>query len=392
MQRRIGVVIGTRPEAIKMAPVIRALKTRRELATLVISVAQHRQMLDQALSLFGIVPDIDLDVMQPDQDLVHLTARALTKIGSALSEIQPELVLVQGDTTTTLAAALAAFYAQIPVVHVEAGLRTRDIRSPFPEEMNRRATGVVSEIHLAPTATARRALLEEGVTATRISVTGNTVVDALGLVLHCPFSFANGPLAELDQGGRTLLVTSHRRESFGRDLEHICHALRDLVARFGDVRVVYPVHMNPRVRETVMPLLEGVNRVHLLDPVDYLTFVNLMRRATVILTDSGGVQEEAPTLQKPLLVLRRVTERPEAFQAGLAKVIGTTREAIVSEVSRLLLDASAYRAMVSDANPYGDGRASERIADVVCRRVAGAEGPWLDPSEEFNPEAALATR
>ena len=372
-----------------MAPVIDALKARSALATVVISTAQHRQMLDQVLSLFRIVPDVDLDLMHRDQDLASLTGRILTRMPKTLVDARADLVLVQGDTTTALATSLAAFYARIPVAHVEAGLRTHDLGNPFPEEMNRKVASVVADIHLAPTPLARRELLKESVPPERIVVTGNPVVDALHRVLDWPFDFAGGPLEQFDRiDGRLLLVTSHRRESFGRDLENICLALCDLVSRFADLRIAYPVHLNPRVRETVVRLLDGVDRVHLIDPLDYVSFVNLMRRSALILTDSGGVQEEAPTLGKPLLVLRAVTERPEAFEAGLSKVIGTSREAIVGEVTRLLADPAAYRAMTSGVNPYGDGRAAARIAEVVCRWANGDVGPWLDASEEFDAEAA----
>jgi len=390
LQRTVAVVVGTRPEAIKMAPVIDALKNQSDLATVVISTAQHRQMLDQVLSLFRIVPDVDLDLMAGNQDLAGLTARVLTRMRDVLAEIGPDLVLVQGDTTTVLAASLAAFYAQIPVAHVEAGLRSRDLRNPFPEEMNRKVASVMAAIHFAPTEGARRELLKESVAPDRVVVTGNTVVDALHRVLQWPSSEDAEPaggLAALD--GRLMLVTSHRRESFGRDLENICLALRELVSRFDDLHIVYPVHLNPQVRGTVMPLLADVGRIHLIDPLDYLSFVNLMRRSTLILTDSGGVQEEAPTLGKPLLVMRAVTERPEAFELGLSSVIGTSREAIVAAVTRLLTDSQAYRSMTSDINPYGDGRAAGRIATVVRRWCQGERAPWLEPAEQFSVEATL---
>jgi UDP-N-acetylglucosamine 2-epimerase (non-hydrolysing) len=386
----VAVVVGTRPEAIKMAPVVDALKTRPEVKTVVISTAQHRQMLDQVLSLFRIVPDVDLDLMHPDQDLAGLTARVLTRMHAALLEIAPALVLVQGDTTTVLATALAAFYARIPVAHVEAGLRSHDLRNPFPEEMNRKVASSVAAIHFAPTSRARRQLLNESVSADRIVVTGNTVVDALQRVLQWPFSFAGGPLARFERPEhRLMLVTSHRRESFGRELENICLALRELTWLVDDLEIVYPVHLNPRVRETALRVLGGVERVHLVGPLDYVSFVNLMRRSALVLTDSGGVQEEAPTLGKPLLVLRALTERPEALELGLSKVVGTTREAIVADVMRLLTDAAAYRSMTSEVNPYGDGRAAGRIADVVCRWSRGEQAPWLQADEEFSAEATV---
>lgn len=376
--------MGTRPEAIKMAPVVHALKKRSDqLNTLVITTAQHRQMLDQVLSLFDITPDVDLDLMRANQSLTDLTARVLKTMTTALAELQPSLLLVQGDTTTAFAAALAAFYHKIPVGHVEAGLRSHDIHNPFPEEINRHLTSVLTEIHLAPTALARQELLQEGVPREKIIVTGNTVVDALHTLLNVPFNFKQTPLADLPlEDHRLLLVTSHRRESWGQELQSICLALRELVEHFADLLVVYPVHMNPNVRQTVTELLTGVERVHLIEPLDYLTFLNLMRRAHLILTDSGGIQEEAPSLHKPLLVLRKVTERPEAFQAGLAKIIGTSRENIVTEATRLLTDPAVYQSMASGKNPYGDGLAAERIAEVLCRWSCG-QYPWLEAEKEF---------
>ena len=386
--RTVAVVVGTRPEAIKLAPVVDALKARPDLKTIVISTAQHRQMLDQVLSLFQIEPDVDLNVMHRDQDLAGLTARVLTAMRDVLAEVAPALVVVQGDTTTVLATSLAAFYARIPMAHVEAGLRSRDLANPFPEEMNRRVASAMAAVHFAPTARARRELIRESVEPDRIVVTGNTVVDALKRVLQRPFSFDRTAVARFEQvAGRLLVVTSHRRESFGRELENICLALRQLVSTVDDLHVVYPVHLNPHVRETVLRMLAGVERIELIEPLDYLDFVNLMRRATLVLTDSGGVQEEAPTLGKPVLVLRAVTERPEAYEMGLSKVIGTTRESIVTEVMRLLTDPAAYRAMTSDVNPYGDGRAAERIAEAVSRWVRGERAPWLGRDEEFNVEA-----
>ncbi len=384
-RHRIAVVIGTRPEAIKMAPVVQSLKKRTDrLETLVIATAQHRQMLDQVLSLFGIVPDVDLDIMRPNQTLSELTARVLTLMEKTLQEIRPDLLLVQGDTTTVLAASLSAFYNRIPVGHVEAGLRSHDMYNPFPEEINRQLTTSLTTIHFAPTALAKQKLLLEGVASDKIIVTGNTVIDALLHQLQTPFNFKKTPLADIPlDNHRILLVTSHRRESWGRDLRNICLALETLVDRFPDLIVVYPVHMNPKVRETVIQHLHGKKRIFLIDPLDYLTFLNLMRKAYIVLTDSGGVQEEAPTLKKPLLVLRKLTERPEAMQAGLAKVVGSDHHSIVEETSRLLNEESAYRTMVNGHNPYGDGLAAERIAEAVARWVMG-EQPLLAPEREFS--------
>lgn len=386
---RIAVVIGTRPEAIKMCPVIQALSSRAgEFETIVVATAQHRRMLDQVLSHFRIVPDVDLDLMRPNQNLTDLTARMLKTMAATLGDLRPDLLLVQGDTTTVFTAALAAFYLKIPVGHVEAGLRSHDIHNPFPEEVNRRLTTVLTDIHLAPTSLARDKLLLEGIPGGRIVVTGNTVVDALQTLLASPFNFSDTALADIPLSEhRVVLVTSHRRESWGQELQNTCLALRELTERFADLLVIYPVHLNPNVQQTVTSLLAGVERIHLTEPLDYLTFINLMRHSHLILTDSGGVQEEAPSLHKPLLVLRKVTERPEAFQAGLSKIIGTSRQAIVTEVSRLLTDPAAYRLMSSGKNPYGDGKASERIAEVISRWSRGLY-PLLAPEQEFQGTTA----
>lgn len=388
---RIAVVIGTRPEAIKMAPVVRALQAQSDhLEAVVIATAQHRQMLDQVLSLFHIPLDVDLDLMRPQQTLADLNARVLQMMECTLRDLGPDLLLVQGDTTTAFAAALAAFYLHIPVGHVEAGLRSHDLSNPFPEEANRCLTSKLTALHFAPTPLACQALVGEGIPEDAIAVTGNTVVDALHTLLAQPFTFHDSPLAQLplDQH-RVVLVTSHRRESWGQDLQNTCLALKELVGQFADVLVVYPVHLNPHVRETVMSVLSGTERICLLEPLDYLTFLQLMARAHLILTDSGGIQEEAPTLRKPLLVLRKLTERPEAFQAGLAKIVGTSREAIVAAASRLLTDPEAYRGMSHGANPYGDGHASRRIVRAICRWARG-ESPLLAPEEAFRSETLLA--
>lgn len=381
---RIAVVMGTRPEAIKMAPVVRALHAHTEaIETIVIATAQHRQMLDQVLALFHLPPDVDLDLMRPQQTLADLHARVLQMMEQTLRELSPDLLLVQGDTTTVFAAALAAFYRHIPVGHVEAGLRSHDWANPFPEEANRCLTSKLTTLHFAPTPLAGQALRGEGIPAADIAVTGNTVVDALHTLFAQPFRLQDSPLAQLplDQH-RVLLVTSHRRESWGQDLQNTCLALKDLVAQFADVLVVYPVHLNPHVRDTVMRVLGGTERICLLEPLDYLTFLQLMARAHLILTDSGGIQEEAPTLRKPLLVLRKLTERPEAFQAGLAQIVGTSREAIVAAASRVLTDPDTYRRMSHGANPYGDRQASQRIVQAISRWARG-ESPLLTPEEAF---------
>ena len=389
-RKRIAVVMGTRPEAIKMAPVVHALRRQSErFETVVVATAQHRHMLDQVLSIFRIEPDIDLDLMRQDQSLSDLAARVLTTMDATLREVKPDLLMVQGDTTTVLATAVAAFHRHIPVAHVEAGLRSHDLHNPFPEEMNRRLTSVLASLHFAPTPLARRELRRENIGAERIVVTGNTVVDALYQLLAEPFDVRNTPLDGIPFAKhRLLVVTSHRRESWGQDLENTCLALRDLVERFRDLLVVYPVHLNPNVRKTVMRILRGAHRIHLTEPLDYFTFVNLMRRSHLILTDSGGVQEEAPTLGKPLPVLRKLTERPEALHAGLSKVVGNSRAAIVQESCRLLEDEKAYREMVSLDNPFGDGRAAGRIT-AALRRWASGRSPLLEPGEEFLPAELL---
>lgn len=382
---RIAIVLGTRPEAIKLAPVVLALGRRAQLETVVVSTGQHREMLAQVFDQFSLAADVDLDLMTPGQSLNALASRVLASMDRCLDDLAPDLVMVQGDTTTAFAAALAAFHRRIPVAHVEAGLRSGELGNPFPEEANRRLASVVTELHFAPTELARERLVGEGVDGRRIAVTGNTVVDALEHFLELPFDPASSPLADLPAGeGRRILVTSHRRESWGRELENICLALRDLVELHPDVHVVYPVHLNPRVKETVESLLSNVARIHLVAPVAYLPFIHLMKSAHLILTDSGGVQEEAPTLGKPLLLMRELTERPEAFTAGTARIVGTRRASIVREASRLLCDPSAYRAMACAGNPYGDGLASERIAEAIVRWKAGATD-LLDPGRQFRP-------
>ena len=372
-----------------MAPVIRELRTRAGFQTILLSTAQHRQMLDQVLNVFGLRADIDLNAMRPNQDLGELTGRLIEGVQRCMIECRPDLVLAQGDTTTVLATALAALYCRVPLAHVEAGLRSGDLQNPYPEEANRRVTSVLADVHFAPTPLAAGALAQEGISDERVVVTGNTVVDAVKLMLAAPFDWRDSVLPDLPNGDRLLLVTSHRRESWGQELENICLAIRELVVMFRGLHVLYPVHLNPRVRATVHSMLADVERVHLTQPLDYPTFINVMRRSTLILTDSGGVQEEAPTLRKPLLVLRRVTERPEAFRAGLSKVIGTTHTTIVDEVSRLLTDDKAYAAMTTGTNPFGDGRAAQRIVRAVERWSCGAR-PLLEADEQFGREPVMA--
>ena len=365
-------IFGTRPEAIKMAPVVRALSIEKGVDARVLVTAQHREMLDQALALFDIHPDADLDIMRPGQDLTHITTEVLTRVGAVLDEMRPDRVLVHGDTTTTFAAALAAYYRKIPIGHVEAGLRTGDLYAPFPEEANRKLTDGIADMMFAPTESARANLLAEGADARRIFVTGNTVIDALFHIRDrldadkSTETTLEGEFPFLESGRRMVLVTGHRRENFGPGFENICHALKEIAAR-GDVEVVYPVHLNPNVREPVERILQGAANVHLIDPLDYLPFVFLMTRAHLVLTDSGGVQEEAPSLGKPVLVMREKTERPEAVEAGTVKLVGTDAATIVAETARLLDDADAYASMSRALNPYGDGQAAERIVKEITR-------------------------
>ena len=367
---KVMTIFGTRPEAIKMAPVVLELQKHPEqIQSLVAVTAQHREMLDQVLHLFQINPDYDLDIMSPSQTLFDITSRALNGLNEVLAEARPDLVLVHGDTTTTFVGALAAFYHQIPVGHVEAGLRTGNKYSPYPEEMNRKLAGALTDLHFAPTATARQNLLRENIDPESIFVTGNTVIDALLATVKPDFRFADELLTSLDfTGQRVILVTTHRRENLGEPMRHVYQALKRIVTEFPDVEVVFPVHRNPKVREVVESVLGHLPRVHLTDPLDYEPFVNLMARSTLILTDSGGIQEEAPSLGKPVLVLRDTTERPEAIEAGTVRLIGTTEETVYQEAKILLTDSARYRAMSEAANPYGDGRAAQRIVRTILWR------------------------
>lgn len=359
--QRVLLVFGTRPEAIKMAPLVRVLGEHPEFEAVTCVTAQHREMLDQVLDWFHIQPDFDLDLMQPNQTLAGLTARALNGVTEVIEQVQPDVVLVQGDTTTAMAATMASFYQRIPVGHVEAGLRTYDRYNPFPEEVNRCLVGVMASYHFAPTQTAREALLAEGVAAESIVVTGNTVIDALQWTVSQPYKLnINVPLDR--PGERLILVTAHRRESFGPDFEAICCALRQIAERNADVRLVYPVHLNPNVQEPVYRILRGIDRVHLIDPLPYPDFAHLMNRSSLVITDSGGLQEEAPALGKPVLVMRRTTERPEAVEAGTARLVGTDGDVILKEAETLLRDPAAYEAMANAVSPFGDGHAAERIA------------------------------
>jgi UDP-N-acetylglucosamine 2-epimerase (non-hydrolysing) len=369
---RILNVVGTRPEAIKMAPLIKALAGDERFTSGICVTAQHRQMLDQVLELFQLVPDFDLNIMKPGQGLTDITASILTGLSGVFASFRPDLVLVHGDTTTTLAATLAAYYHQIPVGHVEAGLRTGNIYSPWPEEGNRKLTGALAALHFAPTESSRKNLLAENIDPSRIHVTGNTVIDALLQVterlntdeplraqLQKQFDF-------LDESKKLILVTGHRRESFGDGFERICQALLEIVNAHPEAEVLYPVHLNPNVREPANRLLGNVGRIHLIEPLDYLPFTYLMNRAHLILTDSGGIQEEAPSLGKPVLVMRETTERPEAVEAGIVKLVGTSVEKILNETSNLLNDAEAYRRMSVAQNPYGNGNACGKIVEILA--------------------------
>ncbi len=369
---KVLTVFGTRPEAIKMAPLVNELAVREEFDARVCVTAQHRQMLDQVLGLFGLQPDFDLNIMKPGQDLNDITSAILQGLKNVFSQFKPDLLLVHGDTATTFASALAAYYHQIPVGHVEAGLRTGDLYSPWPEEGNRRLTGALACMHFAPTERSKENLLQEGVPTESIIVTGNTVIDALLSVvqklktderliqeMEQRFAFLNGTR-------RMVLITGHRRESFGGGFERICQSIRASAEAFPDTDFVYAVHLNPNVQEPVARLLSGVPNIHLLAPQDYLPFVYLMNRSYIILTDSGGIQEEAPALGKPVLVMRETTERPEAVKAGTVKLVGTDPDLICREIASLLNDSAAYQAMSYAHNPYGDGAACRRIVDHLC--------------------------
>ena len=365
--RTVMVVFGTRPEAIKMAPLIVALRAASWCRVVVAVTAQHREMLDQVLDLFEIEPDFDLNLQAPGQTLSELTSRALVGLGPIFDSVKPDAVVVQGDTTTTFAGALAAFYRHVPVVHVEAGLRTHDRWSPFPEEVNRRLTTQLTTLHLAATPGSRANLLRDGVAAEHIVVTGNTVIDAFQWAASQHGAYGNETLEKIDASGAPLLVvTAHRRESWGEPMRSIGLALADLADRWPDLEIVFPIHRNPVVREAIVPTVTPYRNVTITEPLPYAAFSRLLARSTVVLTDSGGVQEEAPSLGKPVLVLRDTTERPEAVASGTARLIGTGREAIVEAVSTLLSDDAAYRSMASATNPYGDGQASRRTVAAIA--------------------------
>ncbi|AZO93404.1 UDP-N-acetylglucosamine 2-epimerase (non-hydrolyzing) [Halocella sp. SP3-1] len=361
---KVMLVFGTRPEAIKMAPVVKALQVDKRFEAVVVVTAQHREMLDQVLGLFDINPDYDLDIMQGGQSLSEITTRVLIGLEGVISKENPDIVLVHGDTSTTFVAGLAAFYQQVRLGHVEAGLRTYNKYSPFPEEMNRHLTAVLADLHFAPTANSRENLLAENIDPHRVFVTGNTVIDAILETVDDDYVFQNDVLEQLDfVNQKIILLTSHRRENLGKPMEDIFTAVRRLIEDNHDVELVFPVHLNPKVREIANDTLEGLNRVHLIEPMEYKPFVNLMARSYLVLTDSGGIQEEAPGLGKPVLVLRDTTERPEAVTAGTVALVGTEENEIYNKASLLLNNKEEYDKMANAVNPYGDGRASQRICE-----------------------------
>ena len=380
---KLMTVFGTRPEAIKMCPLVLEMQKYPDFIEPIVAVtAQHREMLDQVLQLFAIKPDYDLNIMTAGQTLYDVTGRALAGLKDVLAEAQPDMVLVHGDTTTTFVGALASFYAQIPVGHVEAGLRTGNKFSPYPEEMNRKLTGAIADIHFAPTSTSKNNLLKENIDPAAIVVTGNTVIDALQTTVKADYRFTDSGLQKAHAGGkRLILVTTHRRENLGEPMRHVYQALRKVLENHPDVEAIFPVHKNPKVREIVDEELGKLAQVHLIEPLDYEPFANLMAKVDIVLTDSGGIQEEAPALGKPVLVLRDTTERPEAVDAGTVKLVGTAYDDVLRETSLLLDDSKYYQSMAEAANPYGDGRACERI----IRKILHENGYDIKILSEFSP-------
>ena len=380
---KLMTVFGTRPEAIKMCPLVLEMQKYPDFIEPIVAVtAQHREMLDQVLQLFAIKPDYDLNIMTAGQTLYDVTGRALAGLKDVLAEAQPDIVLVHGDTTTTFVGALASFYAQIPVGHVEAGLRTGNKFSPYPEEMNRKLTGAIADIHFAPTSTSKNNLLKENIDPAAIVVTGNTVIDALQTTVKADYRFTDSGLQKALAGGkRLILVTTHRRENLGEPMRHVYQALRKVLENHPDVEAIFPVHKNPKVREIVDEELGKLAQVHLIEPLDYEPFANLMAKVDIVLTDSGGIQEEAPALGKPVLVLRDTTERPEAVDAGTVKLVGTAYDDVLRETSLLLDDSKYYQSMAEAANPYGDGRACERI----IRKILHENGYDIKILSAFSP-------
>lgn len=361
--KKIMLVFGTRPEAIKMCPLVNELKSRENIKTIVCVTGQHREMLDQVLEVFQVIPDYDLSVMKEKQTLFDITSNILTKIKIVLEEERPDIVLVHGDTSTTFVTALACFYLHISVGHVEAGLRTYNIYSPYPEEFNRQAVSIISQYNFAPTEVSKQNLLQEGKDSNCIFVTGNTAIDALKTTVRDDYTH---PELEWAKGSRLILITAHRRENLGKPMENMFHAIRRVMEEFPDVKAIYPIHMNPVVRETANKILAGEERIHIIEPLEVLDFHNFLNKSYLILTDSGGIQEEAPSLGKPVLVLRDTTERPEGIDAGTLKLVGTEEETIYQNFKLLLQDKAEYEKMRNASNPYGDGFASKRIADILC--------------------------
>lgn len=361
--KKIMLVFGTRPEAIKMCPLVNELKKRKNIETIVCVTGQHRQMLDQVLEAFSVVPDYDLSIMKDKQTLFDVTVNILERIKTVLEEVKPDVVLVHGDTSTTFVTALACFYLQIPVGHVEAGLRTYNIYSPYPEEFNRQAVSIISQYNFAPTELSKQNLLKEGKDPESIYVTGNTAIDALKTTVRANYTH---PELEWAKDSRLIMITAHRRENLGEPMRHMFKAIRRVMDEHPDVKAIYPIHMNPVVREIAQEYLGDDDRIHIIEPLDVLDFHNFLSRSYLILTDSGGIQEEAPSLGKPVLVMRDTTERPEGIAAGTLKLVGTEEETIYKEFSRLLSDKDEYEAMSKASNPYGDGHACERIANILC--------------------------
>ncbi len=368
MKIKVMTVFGTRPEGIKMAPIIKAMEKVSEIESIICVTAQHREMLDQVLNLFNIEPHYDLNIFKPGQSLTEITVRALEGLESVIKKENPDILLVQGDTTTVFSGALAAFYQRVKIGHVEAGLRSGNLYSPYPEEANRKLTGILTDFHFAPTETNKNNLLREGYPEEKIFITGNTVIDALKYAVKEDFKFNNDLLDRIDYSKeRVILLTSHRRENLGQPMENIFSAVNDIANKYEDVSVVFPVHLNPRVREIAHRVFDGNEKVHLIEPLDYEPFTNLMAKSHIVVTDSGGLQEEAPSLGKPVLVVREETERPEGIEAGTAKLVGTSYEMIFNSLDTLLTKREEYAKMANAVNPYGDGKASERIVDIILK-------------------------
>ncbi len=367
---KVLTIFGTRPEAIKMAPIIKKLDENQYIEHKVCVTAQHREMLDQVLRIFNIIPDYDLNIFEPGQSLTQITTRAMEGLEKVIKDFGPDLILVQGDTTTVFAGALTAFYHKVKIGHVEAGLRSGNLYSPYPEEANRKLTGIITDFHFAPTERNKQNLLREGYDEEKIYVTGNTVIDALLYVVSENYKFNNELLDNLDyKNKKVILLTSHRRENLGKPMENIFSAVRDVVLKNENVEVVFPIHLNPKVREIAHRILDGLDRVHIIEPLEYLPFANLIARSYLVVTDSGGIQEEAPSLGKPVLVVRKETERPEGIEAGTAKLAGIDREAVFREIDILVNDEQEYKKMANAVNPYGDGKASDRIVDIIVREL-----------------------